>query len=135
MAKTVYVVTGAARGIGREFVNRLLQQQDTIIYAGVRSLASPIDLLINKRLFVLECDITSDSSVTQFVKAISREEKVDILINNAGIDLLLPIHETSVSEFEMIMQTNLVGIHRTIPSLLPFLLRSPIKMIVNNSQR
>jgi NAD(P)-dependent dehydrogenase (short-subunit alcohol dehydrogenase family) len=136
MAKNVYVVTGAARGIGCEFIHQISQRQDTIVYAGVRTVSNATSLSVSENIRVLECDVTSDSSVLKFVEKISQnEDKVDVLINNAGIDLLLPIHETSTEDFQKVLETNLIGIHRMIKSMLSLLLNSESKKIVNIGSR
>jgi len=124
---TVVIVTGASRGIGREFAQQLARRPSVIVYAGVRDVRCLLP--DSPSLRPLQCDVTSDQSVESFYASISHlEERVDVLINNAGIDLLLPIHDTSVADFHSILETNLLGVHRMIKTFLP-LLRNSSKIV------
>jgi len=61
------------------------------------------------RLEVLECDLTSFDSIRRCVAEFNaREEKLDILINNAGI-MLYPRFEKTVDGHEMTWQSNYLG--------------------------
>ena len=78
----VAVVTGASRGIGSEFVVRLLDQGWTV-YAGYRKDKHRLDTIDNEKLIVGKLDVTDNSSIEQFTKLIDGD--IDLLINNAGV--------------------------------------------------
>jgi len=78
----VAVVTGASRGIGSEFVVRLLQD-DWKVYAGYRSEKHRLELIDNENLVCFPLDVTNNDSVKRFGEEII--ENVDLLINNAGV--------------------------------------------------
>ena len=78
----VAVVTGASRGIGSEFVVRLLDQGWTV-YAGYREDKHRLDTIDNEKLIVGKLDVTDNSSIEQFTKLIDGD--IDLLINNAGV--------------------------------------------------
>ena len=78
----IAVVTGASRGIGSEFVVRLLDD-GWQVYAGYRSEKHRLDLITNKNLICLRLDVTDNNSINDFVKAIDGD--IDLLINNAGV--------------------------------------------------
>lgn len=123
----VVIVTGASRGIGREFALQLARRPGVVVYAGIRDVRCSFP--DSGSLRPLQCDVTSDLSVESFYASISHlEERVDVLINNAGIDLLTPIHDTSVADFRSILETNLLGVHRMIKTFLP-LLRNSSKIV------
>ena len=76
------VVTGASRGIGSEFVVRLLDA-GWCVYAGYRSDMHRLELIQNKNLICHQLDVTDNDSINDFVKRI--DGNVDLLINNAGV--------------------------------------------------
>ena len=76
------VVTGASRGIGSEFVVRLLDD-GWRVYAGYRSDKHLLELIYNPNLFCHKLEVTDNNSVRQFADSIN--ENIDLLINNAGV--------------------------------------------------
>lgn len=76
------IVTGASRGIGSEFVVRLLQD-GWRVYAGYRSDMHRLELIEDENLFCYELDVTVNESIRKFAERV--EYPVDLLINNAGV--------------------------------------------------
>ena len=76
------VVTGASRGIGSEFVARLLED-GWKVYAGYRSEKHRLELIDSQNLVCHRLDVTDNESVRGFCKKITGN--VDLLINNAGV--------------------------------------------------
>lgn len=83
-----YVITGASRGIGLEFVHQLLRRGDTV-EAGVRSQEGarrlePLAKESGGRLRIHPLDVEDAASIRSFTADISAAP-VDVLINNAGV--------------------------------------------------
>ena len=76
------IVTGASRGIGSEFVVRLLQD-GWRVYAGYRSEMHRLELIEHENLLCYLLDVTDNESVRKFAEMV--EYPVDLLINNAGV--------------------------------------------------
>ena len=76
------VVTGASRGIGSEFVVRLLDD-GWRVYAGYRADKHRLELIDNANLFCRKLEVTDNNSIRQFADSIN--ENIDLLINNAGV--------------------------------------------------
>lgn len=135
-AETVYFVTGASRGIGLEFIKQLVERPNAVIFAGVRNPAALKQQFPDppSNLHIVQCDVTSDNSVSAAVDAVSKTAgRVDVLINNAGIENGLNIRDTSVDSFRSVLETNVVGVHRMIRAFMPLVLKSPIKKVINIS--
>lgn len=136
MTETVYFITGASRGIGLEFVNQLVKRQNSIVYAAARNPSSLEKHYPSppSNLHIVQCDVTSDESVQAAAKLVSQASgRVDVLINNAGIDNGFSIRETSVSSFRSVLETNVVGVHRVTREFLPLVQNSSVKKIINIS--
>jgi NAD(P)-dependent dehydrogenase (short-subunit alcohol dehydrogenase family) len=136
MTETVYFVTGASRGIGLEFIKQLIKRKDSIIYAGVRNPSSLETHFPSppENLRIVQCDVTSDQSVTSAIDIVAkRSGRLDILINNAGIDHPFGIKQTTVSDLRNVLETNLIGVHRMIRTALPLLKLSKVKKVINMS--
>ncbi|MCS5720045.1 SDR family oxidoreductase [Herbiconiux sp. CPCC 205763] len=83
IAGSVALVTGANRGIGRRFVDELLERGAAKVYAAVRRPERVAEgEFIDPRVEVLRLDLLDASSVTD---AAARATDLTLLINNAGI--------------------------------------------------
>jgi len=92
----VFVITGANRGLGLEFVRQLSADPSNTIIAATRSLSRDLSALESLKsnpgkLHILECDTGSQESITAFCKQVSSvlggpDKKIDFLLNNAGIN-------------------------------------------------
>jgi NAD(P)-dependent dehydrogenase (short-subunit alcohol dehydrogenase family) len=134
MTETVYFIAGASRGIGLEFVKQLLQRPNAIVFAGVRN-PSPLESQFPSRppnLRILKCDVTSDDDVSACAQAVVQSEfkRVDVLINNAGIDNFLPIRTTSPEQLLYVLGTNLVAPLRIMKAFIPLIEKSSIKKVI-----
>jgi NAD(P)-dependent dehydrogenase (short-subunit alcohol dehydrogenase family) len=115
IADSVVLVTGANRGIGKALVEEALMRGAKRIYAGTRQpLAHP-----DARVTPLTLDVTDAS---QIQAAIGMVESLDILINNAGVDLYGDISDRAM--IEQHLAVNLFGTHGMTQAFLPLLTRS-----------
>ncbi|KEF56717.1 uncharacterized protein A1O9_06907 [Exophiala aquamarina CBS 119918] len=96
MPGKTYLITGANRGLGLEFVRQITSASDkNTVIAGVRSLRGELDELktlassTSGRVHVVECDTASVSSIKRAGEEISRllaGGQLHYLLNNAGIN-------------------------------------------------
>src|SRR5262245_19300074 len=99
------LVTGANRGIGLEVCKQLSAEGAKIIM-GVRD-PSRVKNQIDIDATILQLDVSDSDTIR---KAISKLERVDILINNAALlDRARNIFSLEDDEFEKIIHTNLIG--------------------------
>ena len=91
-SQTVTIVTGTSRGIGEAIVRSLATRPPTVpllVYAASRKGIS-LDLkpATNVKVNYLKLDITDSASIRSLYETISRKhDSVDVLINNAGVNL------------------------------------------------
>lgn len=128
----VALVTGANSGIGRQLV-RELNLRYTKVYMVCRDMEKGRQAargLFSQygcdatRMIVMEADLSSFDSIRKFVKEFNqKEEKLDVLINNAGI-MFYPKFEKTSDGHEMTWQTNYLGHFLLTELLLPKLEKS-----------
>ncbi len=123
MSKNV-VITGTSRGIGFQLV-RLFHELGYNVLALSRN-DDPIRALNLTGVSTWSFDLNQQDSFKK-VGAFVEEQwnnKVDILINNAGALINKPFLETTISDFENVYKTNVYGVSEMIRTLLPFMNRA-----------
>lgn len=108
----VALITGGTRGIGKAIADRFLDAGASIILTGTKQ--SDIDKLNADntnpdKVAYLQVDFTDESSTTAFLGKIQAMAKVDILINNAGVNKIALNTETSTADFDMLNDINVKG--------------------------
>ena len=115
----VALITGSTRGIGKSIAKLFAKQNATVIICGrnIESSKKTIeelstDLNINKdKFFPLELDISNKESIKSAVDTvINKFNKIDILINNAGITSNVSLLESTDEEFFNMFNINFFGV-------------------------
>lgn len=107
------VVTGAGRGIGRALAIGLAEAGADVALiartaADLEQVAGEIKELTGRNAYPVAVDITKQEDVQRSIaEIIGQAGKIDILINNAGMNIRTPALEVTEAEWETIMQTNL----------------------------
>lgn len=104
LANQTVLVTGANRGMGREYVAQLLDRGVTKIYAAARD-PRTIDVE-DARVVALGLDVTDAASIA---KAAEIASDVSVLINNAGIVRGASVLHPDSAGLRAEMETNLFG--------------------------
>ncbi|KAK8097380.1 hypothetical protein PG984_016519 [Apiospora sp. TS-2023a] len=119
-AKKHWIIVGASRGIGLEFVEQLLEAGHYVV-AAVRNLSTApklFDLIASQsadsRCVVEQCDISSDESITNFIHnmqgRVENGMQLGNVVLNAGV-LKYPNRATEISfaDFALHLHTNTIG--------------------------
>jgi len=136
MGKT-WVITGASRGIGLEFVRQLLGSGENVTVLARRLKSSPALQEAGRehagRLNLIEADVTRDSDVMDAAAAMGGKP-VDCLINNAGIlrEADLGLKDLDVFKVEEQLLVNAVAPLRVTKAFLPLLTKAPAPPVVAN---
>jgi len=134
----VALVTGSSSGIGFETSLRLARAGFNT-YASMRNLEKSKNITeIAKKeklpLQVVQLDVNNDGSVKDaIVKILKADQRIDVLINNAGYGLFGSVEDTSIEEIKAQFETNFFGVVRVTQQVLPLMRRQNSGTIVNVS--
>ena len=116
---SVVLITGCSTGIGRELARTCAEAGDRV-FATMRNPAKAGDLEALDGVTILALDVTDDESVAKTVDEVLRSaERIDVLINNAGIDTLGAVEDVAFDRVRAIMETNFFGALRITRAALP----------------
>jgi 2-hydroxycyclohexanecarboxyl-CoA dehydrogenase len=133
------VVTGGARGIGRSIVDLLAHSGADVVIGDLRldvanETAKEIRAETGRCIEALQVDVSDYKQVQRFRDdALARLKKVDILINDAGWDRLMPFLKTTPDMWDKIIAINYKGVIHTCFAFLPHMVERKRGCIVNVS--
>ena len=132
----VIIVTGAGNGIGKEIVKLLYKEGAYVIvtdikYDDVKKCIKEID----NNIIGLKLDVTSEDDWIQCIETIIKKyNKIDVLINNAGIvGKDLKLHENTIEDWNKVIEINLTGPFLGIKHVIPFMMKNKKGSIINIS--
>lgn len=135
---TTAVVTGSASGIGRATALELARRGADVVVADIHEerLAETATAIgdLGRRALAVRCDVTSDADVDALATAASDAfGEVDLVMNNAGIAVLGPPHRVEMSEWERILQVNVLGLVRGVRAFVPAMVERGHGYVVNTA--
>ncbi|WEL57895.1 3-oxoacyl-ACP reductase FabG [Pseudomonas kermanshahensis] len=139
MAQKIAVVTGGSRGIGKSIVLALAGAGYQVAFSYVRDEASAAALQaqvegLGRECLAVQCDVKDAQSIQAFFERVEqRFERIDLLVNNAGVTRDGLLATQSLSDITEVIQTNLVGTLLCCQRVLPCMMRQRSGCIVNLS--
>ena len=121
MRKTI-VIVGASRGIGKELVKILSQDENNSIVALARNTASLAEFNHLANVEIHAFDLNTDAVRTSAETIFQAISNIDILINNAGKLVKKPFLELSKEDLEESYQVNVIGVMETVQAAIPKML-------------
>ncbi|MCW2961381.1 MAG: family oxidoreductase [Thermoleophilia bacterium] len=128
----IAIVTGASSGIGRSIATQLAGAGARVVVAARR--APELDQLVTELpgALAVECDVTSEADVARLVAEVTAAHgRVDVLINNAGVGSFAPVVETTLEDWQRMLDVNLTGSFLCARAVLPAMLERGDGWIVN----
>ncbi len=138
MNNSVVIITGASSGIGKALALEFAKQDCKIIIAARNAenlkIVEEELLKINKNVFSVVADVSIENDCKLIInKAIEKFNKIDILINNAGISMRAIFEELDLSVIKKLMDTNFWGTVYCTKFALPWLLKSKGSVVAISS--
>ena len=107
--KTV-IITGGTRGIGAAIAQVFLKAGAQLLVTGTKDGNPKIQgLSDNNNIRYHQLDFSSDDSVNKFLDTVQKLKKIDVLINNAGVNKIESISNISSKDWDWINTINLKG--------------------------
>jgi len=134
----VAIVTGSSSGIGFE-TSLALAREGYFTYATMRDTTKSdkikeITQKENLKISILELDVDDENSVkTAIAQILDQNQRIDVLVNNAGWGLWGCVEDVSVDEFKEQFETNFFSIIRLIQEVVPTMRKQSSGTIVNVS--
>lgn len=131
------LITGCSSGFGLLTAIQFAKNGDKV-FATVRNpdKADALKAAIQKdnlSIEIVKLDVCDDASVVAAVKQAEAKAPIDVLVNNAGIEVRGPVEEVSDEEVILQMNTNFRGCLRMIRAVLPAMRARKCGTIVNVS--
>ncbi len=129
---TLALVTGGSRGLGRDMALALAENGTDVVltYLGSRDRAEAVVAEIRakgRKAAALQLDVTESASYDAFVVALRTAladlgaDRLDYLVNNAGVGLYAPFAETTEAQFDQMVATHLKPAFLLTQKILPLI--------------
>ena len=128
-------ITGAGSGIGRAAALRLAAEGAAVACADINlpSAEATVEMIeqAGGKGLALQCDVAEERSMLDAAAEAARTGgRIDILFNNAGVAVRLPVGEQDVEGLDRVLRVNIRGAFLCAKSVLPYLTR-PGGVIIN----
>tara|TARA_B100000212_G_scaffold87176_1_gene63621 strand:- start:35 stop:742 length:708 start_codon:yes stop_codon:yes gene_type:complete len=126
------IVTGGSLGIGKETAKSLVEKGANVLITGRSE-----ERLQNAKLYtnadILEFDIADFDNLTQNAKKCLEilDNRVDVLINNAGIGVRASVEELNIDDFLKVFNVNVFGLSLFTKEIIPLMKAKKSGTIVN----
>ncbi|MFN4117911.1 oxidoreductase [Acidovorax sp.] len=130
----VWLITGAARGIGARIAEAALAQGDAVIATSRNAASVEKRLGAHDALLPLALDVTDEDQAQAAVqRALAHFGRIDVLVNNAGYGLLGAVEEATADEVRSLYDTNVFGLLHVTRAVLPAMRARRAGHVVNIS--
>lgn len=134
---TTVVITGATSGIGRETALEFVKAGARVAIAGrreerLRELAAEIESRGGEALAV-QTDVADQAQVESLIgKTIKRFDRIDTLVNNAGVGIAAKFADQSIEDFKRVMDVNFWGAVYACKAVVPQMKKQPSGGVIIN---
>ena len=135
----VAIVTGGARGLGKAYALRLVEEGAKVVIADILD-AKAVEREIESmggEVLALNTDVAEEESTKEMAqRTVERFGSIDILINNAAVFAKIekkPFYKIPVSEWDLVMNVNLRGTFLSCRAVYPQMKKQGKGKIINIS--
>lgn len=137
MDERVAVVTGSGKGIGRGIAERLAREGYLVVVNYRRDAAAAQDTLnmlqsVSPQSIALQADVATPEGAQQLITQTQEKfGRIDVLVNNAGPFLVKSLYDTTIEEWQEILNGNLSSAFYCIKYALPIMREQMRGHIIN----
>lgn len=126
------LITGGNGKLGQNIVEKLKKNNE--IFLITRDIEKSKKIFSNSKLHFYSCDLEIYQNIAETVEKIIKDfERIDIIINNAAVDIDQPMITTSKEDFEKIMRINLFAPYFICQKVIPNMIKNKYGKIINIS--
>jgi len=128
------IITGGAQGFGLAMTERFLDSGASVVIWDFDKLAveKTIKKLNNSKLSSAIVDVTNFDQVSTEVEKITKNKKIDIFVNNAGIaGVNTTVWDYPVEEWKKVLELNLNAVFYCLKAITPHMIKNNYGRIVN----
>jgi NAD(P)-dependent dehydrogenase (short-subunit alcohol dehydrogenase family) len=132
--KTI-VITGGAKGIGAGCAKVFHHEEGNIVSLDIDEEAGErISREMGERALFIRCDVSRDDQVKEAMAgAVSKFGGIDVLVNNAGYQFYKSVTETSLEEWDGLLNVNLKGAFLCAKYAIPYMQEQETGVVINMS--
>lgn len=132
MAKEVWFITGASKGLGRSYAEYALKHGHQVVAtARTKSKLNELADKYGDLVLPYELDVTKSESIkAAVVAAVEKFGTVDVVVSNAGYNLIGPIEEATDEFLRPLFETNFFGAIALIREVLPIMRKQKSGFII-----
>lgn len=128
----VAIITGGANGIGKATVEIFLKEGASVVIADRDTKQGQVLANTSERAYFVETDVSNDNAVAHLItKTVERFGGLDILINNAGVDITGTVTTTEPHRWQRVLDVNLSSVYRVSREAIPHMIARGGGAIVN----
>jgi acetoacetyl-CoA reductase len=139
LKEAVVVVTGASRGLGRAIAEEVARGGAKVVVNYSRS-KEPAEELVNEisenggEAIAVQADVSDAEQAQKLIdQAIEEYGRIDVLVNNAGINIDRTLKKLSVDDWDKVIQVDLNSAFYTVHAVLPHMTEQGGGKIINMS--
>ena len=136
----VVVVTGAGRGIGRAIAEELGHDGARVVVNYSKSKEAAEELVTRLRengspdAIALQADVSDAAQAAELIEETIRHfGRIDVLVNNAGINIDRTMKNLSIDDWDKVIQVDLNAYFYTVKAAVPYFLQQKSGKIINIS--
>jgi NAD(P)-dependent dehydrogenase (short-subunit alcohol dehydrogenase family) len=133
----VAIITGAAQGIGAAIADVFAEEGATLVLFDMKTeplenLAERLSAKYGSKVLTKTVDVADENVILEKVKEIYNDlQRIDVLINNAGINSFNNVLELSKQDWDRCLSVNLDGVWNCCKAVLPKMIENKYGHIVN----
>ncbi|WP_218395441.1 SDR family oxidoreductase [Alteromonas lipotrueae] len=137
LKEKVAIVTGGGKGLGKSLTLRLLQEGMKVAICGrtpatITNTVAELKAKFGERIYGQVCDISDASAVSHFIGQVrSQFGDIQVLVNNSGFGKETLICDTSESDWDDVMDTNVKGTFLMCKNVVPNMIKQKEGYVVN----
>lgn len=137
LANKVAVITGGGKGLGKAIAHHLLSHGMKVAICGrtastIKETVEAFEARFPGQIFGAVYDVAKSQQVNDFIKGVKAKfGAIHVLINNSGFGKDTLIHETSESDWDDVMDTNVKGAYLMIKAVVPNMIEMKEGYVLN----